>query len=222
MWAAATAYWVKRSIRRASLRSMNCSATKSFTSPAIRESSCSALKRVIGPMPDFPANIASQFFSVPVPSGEIKPVPVMTTRRSATVSPLQPPDQPSLLVRVDVVDRIAHGLDVLCLLVGDLHLELFFHRHHQLHDVQAVRPQVLDEGRLGLDLVLAHAQLVGDDGLDLCLDVRRRHVSSLQKQHCPDQGPVTRGRGISHAATRSNFNAYMYIPPLTLSTSPVM
>ena len=62
------------------------------------------------------------------------------------------------------------GLDVLGLFVGDLDLELLFHRHHQLDDVEAVRAEVLDEGGLGLDLVLAHAELVGDDGLDLGLD----------------------------------------------------
>ncbi len=40
-----------------------------------------ASNRVIGPTPDFPASIACQFFSTPVPSAVMSPVPVMTTRR---------------------------------------------------------------------------------------------------------------------------------------------
>src|SRR5260370_1884080 len=115
------AYGGKRSIRRASFYAMNCPAWKSFTSPAMRASKLSAGKRVIGPMPDLPANIARQLFSVPMPRGETSPVPVMTTRRSDTVSPLRGPSgrlgpvlpfNPSLLVVVDVVDGVSHGFDV--------------------------------------------------------------------------------------------------------------
>jgi hypothetical protein len=42
-------------------------------------------KRVMGAMPDVPARRAFQFFSVPVPSAVMIPVPVMTTRRFATM-----------------------------------------------------------------------------------------------------------------------------------------
>jgi len=41
-------------------------------------------------------------------------------------------------------------LDVLGLLVGDLHLELLLHRHHQLDDVERVGAEVLDEGGVAL------------------------------------------------------------------------
>src|SRR6218665_1000139 len=79
--AAASAYWANRSIRRTSRFSMNCSGWKSFTSPAKRVSIFPTSKRVTGAMPDCPAIIARQFFSVPVPRGVMSPVPVMTTRR---------------------------------------------------------------------------------------------------------------------------------------------
>ena len=53
----------------------------SFTSAAMRASIPLASNRVMGPTPDFPASIACQFFSTPVPSAVMSPVPVMTTRR---------------------------------------------------------------------------------------------------------------------------------------------
>src|SRR5204863_7834016 len=93
------------------------------------------------------------------------PMPVTTTLRSTRCI-----FKRLLLVLVDEVDGVLHGLDVLGFLVRDLDLELLFHRHHQLDDVEGIRAQVLDEGALRLDLVLAHAELLGDDALDLRLD----------------------------------------------------
>ena len=59
---------------------------------------------------------------------------------------------------------------MLRLLVRDLDLELLFHGHHQLDDVEGVGAEVLDERGLRLDLVLADAELLRDDALDLRLD----------------------------------------------------
>src|SRR5438067_923293 len=78
------------------------------------------------------------------------------------------------LVLVDEVDGVLDGLDVLGFLVRDLHLELLFHRHHQLDDVEGVGAEVLDEGGLRLDLVLTHPELFRDDALDLRLDGHAR------------------------------------------------
>src|SRR5215470_1177584 len=164
-------------MRRTSRRSIHSSGTKSFSSAAMRASMPLASNRVIGPTPDVPASMAFQFFSTPVPSAVMSPVPVTTTRRFGMGErPIPGPWVTLLLVGVDVVDGVTDSLDVLGLLVGDLDLELLLHRHHQLDDVQAVRAEVLDEGGLGLDLVLPHAELVGDDVLDLGLDCRRRHA----------------------------------------------
>src|SRR5690606_27849594 len=80
-----------------------------------------------------------------------------------------------LLVRGDVVDGVADGLDVLGLLVGDLDLELLLHRHHQLDDVEAVGAEILDERGLELDLVLADAELLRDDGPNLRLNLGLCH-----------------------------------------------
>src|SRR5688500_17165618 len=114
----------------------------------------------MGAMPHCPWIMACQDLSTPVPRAVTSPVPVTTTRRfdirisngmKANSHPLwrdsrrkvSVVDQSKrqraarllgLLVRVDVVDGVAHGLDVLRLFVGDLDLELLFHRHHQLND----------------------------------------------------------------------------------------
>ena len=77
---AAMASWMKTSIFLTSFFSMNRSGSKCLTSPAIRAENCAASNRVIGPMPLFPAQSASQFASVPMPSGDTMPTPVTTTR----------------------------------------------------------------------------------------------------------------------------------------------
>src|SRR5688572_19739940 len=117
----------------------------------MRASSLEASNRVMRATPLLPCSSACQFFSVPVPRAVISPVPVTTTRRFDTTVLSSPPGLVQLLlVRVDVVDGVPDGLDVLRFLVRDLDLELLLHRHHQLHDVQAVGAKVLDEEDSGL------------------------------------------------------------------------
>src|SRR5258708_2961448 len=180
-FAAARPNWMKRSLRRASFLSMNCAASKPFTSPAMWQGSSEASKRVIGPTPLLPAIAACHVASVPIPRGVTSPRPVTTTLRSTLcilmlargqrLKPEARSRQPGLLlVLVDEVDRVLHGLDVLGLFVRDLDLELLLHRHHQLDDIERVGAQVLDEGGLHLDLVLADPKLLSDDALDLRLD----------------------------------------------------
>src|SRR5690349_4638909 len=67
---------------------------------------------------------------------------------------------------VDVFDGVADGPDALRILVGDLGPELLFEAHDQLDQVERVRVQVVDEGRLGLDLFLVDAELLDDDLLE--------------------------------------------------------
>ena len=78
------------SIFLTSFFSTNCSGSKSFTSPAIRDAKAEASKCVIGPMPLWPAVSARQFASVPIPSGDTSPMPVTTTRLFVTVSTFCP------------------------------------------------------------------------------------------------------------------------------------
>src|SRR5213078_992681 len=105
-----------------------------------------------------------------------------------------------LLVALDVVDDVLDGADLLRLLVRDLHVVLLLERHHQLHDVERVRPEILDEGGLRRDFLLAHAELLADDLLHLLLHAGS-HYSSLAL--APDQSRVTcRGRRSRAAPAR--------------------
>src|SRR5256712_7953055 len=107
-----------------------------------------------------------------------------------------------LLVALDVVDDVLDGADLLRLLVRYLHVVLLLERHHQLHDVERVRAEILDEGGLRRDFLLAHAELLADDLLHLLLHAGS-HYSSLNSRARP---------GACH----------MYRPPFTCSTCPVM
>jgi hypothetical protein len=74
-------------------------------------------------------------------------------------------------VRLDVVDGLLDGGDLLRFLVGNLGLELLLEGHHQLHRVERVRAEVVDEGGFILDLRLVHPELLGDDLLHAWFDV---------------------------------------------------
>jgi hypothetical protein len=69
-------------------------------------------------------------------------------------------------VLVDVVDGVLDGADLLCILVRDLRPELLFQAHDQFDKVEGIRVQVVDERRLGLDLILVGAELLDDDLLE--------------------------------------------------------
>src|SRR5512146_1343618 len=67
---------------------------------------------------------------------------------------------------VDVIDGILDGADLLRVLVRDLRPELLFEAHDELDEIERVGVQVIDEGRLGLDLILVGAELLDDDLLE--------------------------------------------------------
>ena len=67
---------------------------------------------------------------------------------------------------VDVVDGVLDGADLLRVLVRDLRPELLFEAHDELDQVERVGVQVVDERRLGLDLILVGAELLDDDLLE--------------------------------------------------------
>ncbi len=71
--AAARAYWVKRSVRRASLASMYCVTSKFLTSPAMRESSLEGSNRVMVVMPLRPPTNPSHNSGTELPRGVIAP-----------------------------------------------------------------------------------------------------------------------------------------------------
>src|SRR5262245_13035399 len=122
----------------------------------------------MGPTPLRPASKADQLASVPTPSGDTIPIPVMTTRRS-TLTP-DASRSASSGVALDVFDGVGDGGDLLRILVADLYLEGLLERHHQLHRVQGVGAEVVHERGFRGDFFGIHSQLLHDDVLDLFLN----------------------------------------------------
>src|SRR5690606_9117852 len=72
----------------------------------------------------------------------------------------------SCLNCVQETHRIADCLDLLCFLVADLAAKLLFESHDQLHQIQAVRFQVVAEARLHRHVARLYAQLIDDNVAD--------------------------------------------------------
>src|SRR5918992_6039584 len=113
-WAAPSANCAKRSYRRASFLSMYSRASKLFTSQANRTESCEGSNFRIGAAPGVPARSADQVDSTSFPTGVTSPRPVTTTRRVNLLSDLL----------VQVIHGVAHGAQLLGVLVGDVDVEL--------------------------------------------------------------------------------------------------
>jgi hypothetical protein len=75
------------SMRRASFAVMYCSSSKPFTSPPKRTGKFFTSKRLMGPMPLCPFVTASHAEARVLPTGEMMPNPVTTTRRLLTPDP---------------------------------------------------------------------------------------------------------------------------------------
>src|SRR5215469_2922710 len=112
---------MKRAILRASFFSMNWRASKFLTSAAIWQAKEETSKLVICSTPPLPASNACQVSSTLLPTAQMSPMPVTTTRRSKLLR--------SFRVRVDVVDGVLDGADLLRVLVGDFDLEGLFKSH---------------------------------------------------------------------------------------------
>src|SRR3954471_2256328 len=184
---------MNRSMRRASFGDMYGARSKSFTSPAIWLARREGSKRVMRVIPEVPASALPHASWTALPRGQTTPRPVTTTLRRLTEGGLR------LGVRLDEVDGLLDGGDLLRLLVRNLGLEFLFERHHELDGVERVGAEVVDERGLVLDLRLVHAQLLGNDFLDCLLDVLR-HRCSFPKG------------GVFYD---------IYMPPLTCRTVPV-
>src|SRR2546421_12595838 len=192
---------MKRSMRRASFGGMYGETSKPFTSPAIWLARREGSKRVMRVMPGVAAIALSQACGTVFPMGQTMPRPVTTTLRRVT------PDLSGFRVGLDVVDGLLHGGDLLGFLVGNLGLEFLLERHHQLHGVERVRAEVIDERRLVLDLGLVDSELLGDDLLDALFDVFHPRLLPVGAMLCVGQEGLV------------FYDIYM--PPLTCSTAPV-
>src|SRR5215471_9469547 len=146
---------MKRAIFLTSFFSMNCSGSKFLTSAAIRQANAEASNPVMQPTPLWPSSKASHTVGVVLPTAQIRPIPLMTTRRDKLLARLR--------VLADVVHGVLHGADLFRVLVGDFDVEGLFEGHHQFHCVEGVSSQVVYERGAGSDLALVHAQLLNND-----------------------------------------------------------
>src|SRR5205085_5071350 len=113
---------------------------------------------------------------------------------------------------VEILDRIADGPELLGILVGNVDVELLLKLHDQLHDVEAVRTEVLDEARVIGKLLALDAELLLDDVADfLRVVIGHGRASSL-----------LRLTGASGNLLRHEGGCHMTIPPSTTNTCPVM
>src|SRR5678815_5903708 len=161
---------IKTSIFLTSFFSTKFSGSKPFTSAAICAAYAVMSNLVTRVTPEVPASSACQVASVPMPSDDTSPMPVMTTRLFKPGALLL-----SLGVCVDVIDRFLDAGDLLGVLVRNLDPELFLEGHHELHRVERVGAQVVHKRRIRRHFLFINAKLFHDDALHL---VCNRHLSS--------------------------------------------
>src|SRR5271166_5525339 len=114
---------------------MNWSGSKFFTSAAIWQANCDASKLVIRSTPLFPASSACHTSGTVLPTAQMVPIPVTTTRRCKLLG--------SFRVRVDVIHRVLDGADFLRILVGNLDFEGLFKGHDQLYRVERISAEIV-------------------------------------------------------------------------------
>src|SRR5258707_7197721 len=121
-------------------------------------------------MPDSPAVSRFQMFSVPIPSGVTRPMPVTTTRFMLVAGVLWDralrlpvPSAAASLVPFDEAHGVLDGDDLLGGVVGNLAPELFLESHHELDGVEAIGPEIVDEAGVFGHLGLVDAKMLHDD-----------------------------------------------------------
>src|SRR5208282_3378833 len=149
------AKWMKRPIFFTSFFSMKLSGSKLRTSAAIWQANAEASNPVMRSTPLLAARRACHTESVVLPSEQIRPMPVMTTRLPEVLAKLLA----CLRVLADVLDGIRYGANLLRILVGDFDIEGLFEGHHQFDRVERIRAQVIHERSAGRNLALVHPQL---------------------------------------------------------------
>src|SRR5687767_8736725 len=103
-------------------------------------------------------------------------------------------------VRLDVVSGFLDAGDLFGVLVRDLDPEFLFERHDELHRVERIGAEVIDERRIRRHFFLVDTELLHDDALHLVCDSHSIPPKSTPRTGAP----------------------YMYMPPFTASTCPVI
>src|SRR3954468_6963423 len=126
---------MKRPIFFTSFFSMKLSGSKFLTSAAIWQANCVASNCVILLIPLLPASRAFQTSSVVLPTPQMRPIPVMTTRLFKLLAAFR--------MLGDVIDRVLYGANLLGIFVGNFDVECFFESHDQFDGVERIRTEVV-------------------------------------------------------------------------------
>src|SRR5271155_934190 len=123
---------------------MNWRGSKFLTSAAILQAKAEASKLVMRSTPLFPDSNAGHASSTVLPTAQMIPVPVTTTRRFNLLR--------SFRVRGDVIGGVLDGTDLFRVFVGNLDFEGFLESHDQFDGVEGVGAKVVHKGGVGGDL----------------------------------------------------------------------
>src|SRR6516225_7313775 len=134
---------MKRPIFLSSFFSTNWSGSKFFTSAAIWQAKSVGSKEVMRAMSHLPASRLRQASSLLLPTAQMSPNPVTTTRRLKIVAPGNTSaggrrSLGALGVFADVLYGIFDSANLLRVLVGDLDIEGFFESHYEFDCVQRI------------------------------------------------------------------------------------
>src|SRR5262249_20644937 len=128
---------MKRPIFFASFFSTKLRGSKFLTSAAIWQANWATSNCVIFVTPLFPAMSAGHASSTVLPTAQIRPIPVMTTRRCKLFAAFR--------VFGDVIDGVLDGANLLGVFVGNLEIEGFFEGHHEFNCVEGIGAEIIDE-----------------------------------------------------------------------------
>src|SRR5215831_6441682 len=165
------------------------------TCAAIRTGKSETWKDWIALTPDTPAISVFQFRSRPTPRGVTSPIPVTTTRRilhsPAVEAAIAHARATSIkrgessgrsegsAVRFNKADRILDRYDLLGGGIRDFAPELLLKGHNELHGIEAVGAQIVDEASVFGHLRLVDAQMLDHDLFDPISDVTHPFFSSV-------------------------------------------
>src|SRR5215813_4848136 len=209
-----------RSSRRACTRSSTV-AGSTAAGAAIRAGRLAYPSPVSARAPLRPASIPSQVLATSPPSGVVAPRPVTTTRgwSARTIISSFAAVPPRTLRRrgkrlalsgrdlgaADVLDDVLDGLEVLQLVVGDLHAELVLGRHRDLDHRQRVDVQVVHEALVRGDFVRGDARDLVDDLPEAGLDFRFAHCHGMRLLRFLFLGWACAGRSCPGTWARSGY-----------------
>mmetsp|Transcript_11231 Transcript_11231/g.13559 ORF Transcript_11231/g.13559 Transcript_11231/m.13559 type:complete len:117 (+) Transcript_11231:416-766(+) len=103
-------------------------------------------------------------------SGEMIPIPVMTTRRMY---------QPLTDVSVNMRYRVTDAADIFLHVVRDLNIELFFKGHNQLDQVERVCAKIINEACALNNLVTFYVEIFDYNFFNTLKNVRHGYLSDI-------------------------------------------